>query len=86
MHAAIGKFTGHEVKTEGVQSIVNHPANAINMDYGPYVSMCRDLAWGIEARPVNNDVRVIRLRLLVCGADPDALDVPLIVEILYPCR
>ena len=31
------------------------------------ISMGRELAWGIEAKSVNNEVRVIRL----CSADPD---------------
>jgi hypothetical protein len=67
VHQAIEKFTGKEVSADIIQNFINHPANAINMQSDARHSMDKRLAWGIEARSVNNEVRVIRL----CGADPD---------------
>jgi len=58
-------FTGHRLRTEDIRHLVNHPANVINIEYYAHVSMDRILDWGIEARSVNNEVRVTRL----CGAD-----------------
>jgi hypothetical protein len=78
VHAAIGMFTGNEVRAEEVQHLINHPANAVNLHIDSRVSMNLELAWGIEVRSVNNDVRVIRLY----SAKPD---ISLIAEILLPC-
>lgn len=79
MHAAIEMFTGSEMRATEVQHLINHPANAINMEFNARASMNQNLAWGIEARSVNNEVRVI----ILCGADTD---MNLIVEVLFPCR
>ncbi len=65
VHAAIEMFTGNEVRAAEVQHLISHPANAINMHNDPLVSMEQYLAWGIEAKCANNEVRVIRL----CSAD-----------------
>ena len=67
MHTAIEAFTGKEVSANTIQRSINHPANAINIEINANLSMDKRLAWGIEAKLVNNEVRVIRL----CGADPD---------------
>jgi hypothetical protein len=72
-------FTGHQLRTENIQHLINNPANAINIEYYTHVSMDRKLSWGIEARSVNNEVRVMRL----CGTDAD---MTLTVEILFPRR
>ena len=79
MHAAIEMFTGNEVRAAEIQHLINHPANAVNMNYDSYTSLDKVLAWGIEARSVDNEVRVIRQY----SAEPD---IPLIVEILFPCH
>jgi len=61
-------FTGNEVPTKLIQDFINHPANAINMHGDPQVAMDKKLAWGIEAKTVDNKVGIMRL----CGiADPD---------------
>lgn len=68
MHSAIEMFTGNKVSADTIHQFINHPANAINMHGDPHISMDKSLAWGIEARSVDNEVRVMRL----CGiADPD---------------
>jgi hypothetical protein len=77
LHYLIEMFTGHRLRTENIQHLINHPANAINIAYYCRVSMERELAWGIEARLVNNEVRVTRL----CGADTNITST---VEILFP--
>jgi hypothetical protein len=73
-------FTGKEVSADIIQLFINHPANAINIETNAHHSMDKRLAWGIEARSVNDEVRMMRL----CGvADPDITST---VEILFPCR
>lgn len=68
MLTAIEMFTGREVSADIIRLFINNPANAINIQADAHDSMDKRLAWGIEARPVNNGVRVMRL----CGvADPD---------------
>jgi hypothetical protein len=63
-------FTGKAVSANMILEFINNPANAINIEYNAHDTMHKRLAWGIEARPVNNNVRVIRL----CGvADPDII-------------
>lgn len=65
---AIEMFTGDEVSADMVRSLINHPANAINVQSDAHHAMDKRLAWGIEAKLVNNAVRVTRL----CSvADPD---------------
>jgi hypothetical protein len=54
-------FTGKEVSAEIIQYFINHPANAINIQSDAHFSMDKRLAWGIEARSVNDEVRVMRL-------------------------
>jgi hypothetical protein len=69
VHTAIEMFTGKEVSAEIIQHFINHPANAINIQYDAHQAMDKRLAWGIEAVLVDNEVRVMRL---LCGvADPD---------------
>lgn len=68
MHTAIEMFTGEEVKAECIQEFINNPANAINLEYNAHHSMDKSLAWGIEAKLVENKVRVMRLCRV---ADPD---------------
>ena len=80
MHTAIQMLTSNKVRAAEVEHLIDHPSNAINMHYDPLVSIKLDLAWGVEARLANNEVRIIRL----CSgsiADPDIL---LTVEILFP--
>jgi len=60
-------FTGKEVSADIIHHLINQPANAINIEINAHISMDKELAWGIEARLVNNEVWVIRL----CGADAD---------------
>ena len=69
-------FTSHQLRTENIRHLINHPANAINIEYYTRVFMDRKI-WGIEAISVNNEVRVKRL----CGADTDIIST---VEILFP--
>jgi hypothetical protein len=65
---AIEMFTGKELRTETILSIINHPANAINLQCDAHDAMDQSLAWGIEAKLVKYAVRAMRL----CGvADPD---------------
>ncbi|KAI0270775.1 hypothetical protein BGY98DRAFT_235614 [Russula aff. rugulosa BPL654] len=52
---AIEMFTGRQLRTENIQHLINHPANVINIEYNAHESMVRKLAWGIEARSVNNE-------------------------------
>jgi hypothetical protein len=78
VHAAIEMFTGNEVRAAEIQHLINHPANAINMNYDSYTSLDKVLAWGIEARSID-EVRVIRQY----SAEPD---IPSIVEIPFPCH
>ena len=61
VHAAIEMFTGSEVRAAEVQHLINHPRNAINMEGNAHLSMNESLGWGIEAKLVNNEVRVIGL-------------------------
>ncbi len=77
VHATIEMFTGNEVRAAEIQHLINHPANAINLHSDSYTSLDQVLAWGIEARSVDNEVRVIRLYCMVL--------ILLIVEILFPC-
>jgi hypothetical protein len=67
VHAAIEMFTGNQVRAVDVQNLIDRPLNAINLHADPRISMDETLAWGIEARSVGNEVRLIRL----CDADPD---------------
>ena len=53
-------FTDNEVTAEEVERFINHPTNAIVIEHNAHVSMNQHLAWGIEARSVNDGVRVIR--------------------------
>jgi len=71
-------FTGRELRTENIQHLIDHPSNVINLDFNARYSMDWNLAWGIEARIVNSEVRVSRL----CGANTDITST---VEILFPC-
>ena len=54
-------FTGRQLRTENIQHLINHPANVINMQCDARESMDLELAWGIEAKSVNNEVRVMTL-------------------------
>jgi len=63
---AIEMFAGNSVKTQDIAPFINHPVNALNLEYDAHDSN-KKLAWGIEARSESNEVRVMRL----CGADPD---------------
>lgn len=69
MYEAIEIFTNGEVTREEVEYLINDPRpnNAMNTECAAHILMHQYLAWGIEAKSVNNEVRVIRL----CGADPD---------------
>ena len=60
-HTAIEMFTGKELGAELIQRFINSPANAINLEWNAHVSMDKKLAWGIEARLVNDEVRIMRL-------------------------
>ncbi|KAF8497136.1 hypothetical protein F5888DRAFT_1889776 [Russula emetica] len=51
---AIEMFTGKEVSADTIQRFNNHPANAINLESNAHDSMDKRLAWGIEAKSVNN--------------------------------
>ncbi|KAF8340547.1 uncharacterized protein EI90DRAFT_3117067 [Cantharellus anzutake] len=53
-HAAIETFTGQTLNAELVQQLINHPANAINIETNAHDSMDQKLAWGIEARLVDH--------------------------------
>ena len=67
---AIEMFTGNEVSADMVRNLISRPANAINVQSDAHHAMDKRLAWGIEAKLVNNEVRVTRL----CGvADPDIM-------------
>jgi hypothetical protein len=55
-------FTDSLVSAETIQDLINNPANAINVEMNAHHAMDKRLAWGIEARTVNNEVRVMRLR------------------------
>jgi hypothetical protein len=67
---AIEMFTGNAVTADMVLEFINNPTNAINLEANAHEAMNKRLAWGIEARLVNNEVRVMRL----CGvADPDII-------------
>jgi hypothetical protein len=81
LHYAIEMFTGHQLRTENIRNLINHPANFINIEWHTCLSMDQRLAWGIEARSVNNEVRVTTRRL--CCADTDMTST---VEILFPHR
>jgi len=76
-------FTGKNLSAETIQNFINNPVNAINIASDAHHSMDKKLAWGIEAKLVDDEVRVLRL----CGvaADPQA-DTTQTVEILFPCR
>jgi hypothetical protein len=63
-------FTGNEVNGADIIEcfINNKPANTINVQTDAHHAMDKRLAWGIEAKSINNEVRVMRL----CGvADTD---------------
>jgi hypothetical protein len=84
VHHAIERFTGHALRAEDVKQLIDSPSNVINVQTDAKQSMNLKLAWGIEARLVSNEVRVVGL--LVCdGVDSDP-DMTLIVEVLFPCR
>jgi len=53
-HHAIEMFTGKIVTTELVVELINHPANALNIQTDAHDAMDKNLAWGIEARMDNN--------------------------------
>jgi hypothetical protein len=57
---AIEMFTGKQVTAEIVQTFINDPSNAINLQSDAHHAMDSRLAWGIEAKFINNEVRVIR--------------------------
>ncbi|KAH9970169.1 hypothetical protein BJV74DRAFT_263479 [Russula compacta] len=57
VHSAIEMFTANEVSADTIHQFINHPANAINMHGDPHISMDMSLAWGIEARSVDNEVK-----------------------------
>src|ERR1700753_1969800 len=61
-------FTGNKVSADIIRKFINNPANAINLQSDAHDSMDKRLAWGIEARWVNDEVRVMRLRGVT---DPD---------------
>jgi hypothetical protein len=54
-------FTGREVTADIVLALINNPANAINIQTDAHHAMDKRLAWGIEAKSVDNEVRVMRL-------------------------
>jgi hypothetical protein len=54
-------FTGREVTADIVLALINNPANAINIETNAHHAMDKRLAWGIEAKSVDNEVRVMRL-------------------------
>ena len=63
-------FTDKELDAVIIRHFINDPVNAINLDAHAHDAMDRRLAWGIEAKPVGNEVRVMRL----CSvADPDII-------------
>ncbi|KAI9512094.1 hypothetical protein F5148DRAFT_1146398 [Russula earlei] len=53
-YQAIETFTGTILKAEDVHQLINHPANAINIQNDAHDSMDKFLAWGIEATLVND--------------------------------
>ncbi|KAI9510124.1 hypothetical protein F5148DRAFT_1374740 [Russula earlei] len=53
-HQAIETFTGTILKAEDVHELINHPANAINIENNAHDPMDKFLAWGIEATLVND--------------------------------
>ncbi|KAF8313010.1 uncharacterized protein EI90DRAFT_3136974 [Cantharellus anzutake] len=53
-HAAIETFTSQMLNAKLVQQLINHPANAINIQTDAHDSMDQKLAWGIEARLVDH--------------------------------
>ena len=55
---AIETFTGQNLKAETVQKFINHPANAMNIEFNAHESTDTKLAWGIEARLVDRTVRL----------------------------
>ena len=59
MHTAIEEFTGKQVNAEEIQPLIDNPANALNLQGDARISLDQCLAWGIEAMPVNNEVRFI---------------------------
>jgi hypothetical protein len=61
-------FTGNQVSADIIRHFINHPANAINIQADAHDSMDKRLAWGIEARSVDDEVRVMRLCSIT---DPD---------------
>jgi hypothetical protein len=61
VHTAIEMFTGREVTADIVLALINNPANAINIETNAHHAMDKRLAWGIEAKSVDNEVRVMRL-------------------------
>jgi len=55
-------FTGNMVTAQFIRDFVNTPANAINIQTDAHDSMDKRLAWGIEAKLVDDEVTVIRLQ------------------------
>jgi hypothetical protein len=64
--SAIETFTGRNLMADTVQELINHPANAMNIQSDAHESMDKKLAWGIEARLVDHTVR---LQSLVCDSE-----------------
>jgi len=54
-HHAIEIFTGQTINAEVVQKLINHPANAINLQSDAYYTRDKRLAWGIEAKSVDHE-------------------------------
>ena len=65
MHRAIEIFTGQMPRAELVPELINHPANAMNVQGDAHDSMDQKLAWGIEARLVDHKVRSCAIRSLL---------------------
>ena len=61
MHQAIERFTGKQLQPEFIQANINSPTNAINVETNAHHSMDKSLAWGIEAKMVDDKVRVMSL-------------------------
>lgn len=80
MHYAIEKFTDRRLGVELVQQLIDRPANSMTLQYDAYASMRLRLAFGIEARSVDNKVDIMkpvpRSWLLIVRRT--------IVEILFP--
>lgn len=57
VHHAIETFIGQMLRAELVLELINHPANAINIESNAHDPMVLKLAWGIEAIFANHKVR-----------------------------